>query len=138
MLSGGASPRQSLVKKYSDPEGVPTTDYTDFVYDKYRYNLIVSDSAGTENKSPLQLLKEVSKMFLEYLRSDEFVDSLEDIGIRHTLLTGIKEAIVSRSPFFERRNYIDIQYGHNDNWTRQEGSFIETVNYDRTKPPEGN
>jgi len=131
-ISEGVNPRQSIKKTYTDPGGLPTTTYIDWVYDKYRYNLIVDNDAGTDTKSPLQVLRELSRQFLWFIRSQSFETQLQTIGVRYTLLTDIQEVIIQSDQFSERRNYIDLLFGHIDTFEKQEGSFIETVDYENT------
>ena len=72
-LINGRKPIQSQEKRYSDPAGVPTTTYRDYVYDTYRYNVIVNEESKTDaGKSFITLVKDIAEDFFRFIKTDTF------------------------------------------------------------------
>ncbi len=129
-INNGRLPRKSTIREYSDPGGAPTTTYKDLVYNMYRYSVIVNEDSKTAGGgSYIELLRTLTEELFGFFRTQTFEIALEDLGVHYRMATDIIDGTIQRLPFFEKRFFFDVIYGFTDIFTRAEGSFIESVNF---------
>lgn len=127
-------PAQRNIKSY-DGNNPNKVTYTDFVYETYRYSIVVNEETkGAGGEDFYTLINDLSKKFYWYIRTDAFNNEMKANGLCSILQSGLQDGTINKAPFYERRKFFDLIYGYNDKIEFTEGSIIQTANYTRTNP----
>lgn len=117
-----------ILKEYSeDIPGTPEIEYKNPNNHIYEYSTV-------NDPSNISGAMTIIKDFFNFLTTDEFKLSMKRNNLAHTIMTDVKEVRINKNDFSERWFRFELRYMFADNFTQAEGSFIETVNVERTSP----
>lgn len=117
-----------ILKEYSEETpGTPKIEYKNPNNHIYEYSTVndPSDVSGA-----MTIIKDL----FNFLTTDTFKLFMKRNNLGHTIMTNVKEVKINKSDFSERWFRFELRYMFSDNFTNEEGTFIETVGVTRTSP----